>query len=71
MYFNQKNLLKRFQNFRATCTKYVSENKKKIGGVGLTVEIDESVVAKRKYHRGRLVKEQWMLGGTFLLNCCL
>ena len=36
----------------------------KIGGVGTVVEIDESVFSKRKYHRGRLVKETWVFGGV-------
>lgn len=36
----------------------------KIGGIGALVEIDESVFSKRKYHRGRRVKETWVFGGV-------
>lgn len=35
----------------------------KIGGVGKIVEIDESLFAKRKYHKGRKVEQVWMFGG--------
>ena len=35
----------------------------KIGGVGMTVEIDESKFGKRKYQRGRLIEGQWVLRG--------
>jgi len=40
--------------------KYEAEGK--IGGVGRTVEIDESLVGKRKYKRGRMRKGNWILG---------
>ncbi len=34
-----------------------------IGGHGHTVEIDESLIARRKYNRGHRVSEQWVIGG--------
>jgi hypothetical protein len=34
-----------------------------IGGPGVKVEIDESVIARRKYHRGHMVKERWVFEG--------
>jgi len=37
--------------------------RRKIGGVNLTVEIDETMLTKRKYHRGRMLNEQWVFGG--------
>ena len=36
---------------------------KKIGGEGLTVEIDESKFGKRKYNKGKRVEGQWVFGG--------
>ena len=49
--------------FRAICHRWLVANPRLIGGRNLRVEIDESLVARRKYHRGRLVPERWVFGG--------
>src|SRR5437870_4643173 len=35
-----------------------------LGGPNMTVEVDETKFGHRKYHRGRLVKGVWVLGGV-------
>ena len=35
----------------------------RFGGPGKIIQIDESVVAKRKYNRGRMIKEKMIFGG--------
>jgi len=54
------------QYLRDVCSKWLLDHPYKIGGPGLSVEIDESVISKRKYHRGRMVPERWIFDGY----CC-
>ena len=52
-----------WKNFcRDVCAEYFVAHPVIIGGPGITVEIDESVFARRKYV-GRLVSNQWVFGG--------
>ena len=48
---------------REVCDCILFEDNEKIGGLGKTVEIDESKFGKRKYHKGRKVEGQWVFGG--------
>ena len=36
----------------------------KVGGEGIVVEIDESKLSKRKFHRGHRVEGVWVIGGV-------
>jgi hypothetical protein len=46
------------------CSHYLEVHPIIIGGVNCIIEIDESVVSKRKYHVGRHVPERWVFGGV-------
>ena len=48
---------------RETCEVTIQKKSEKIGGEGKVVQIDESKVGKRKYHRGHRVEGQWVFGG--------
>jgi transposase-like protein len=53
------------KKIRLIC-KYAMENIYKnemIGGPGTIVEVDESLVARRKYNRGRATSQKWVFGG--------
>lgn len=53
-----------FQYFRDVCSHHLLQNPIMIGGPSVVVEVDESVIAKRKYQRGHLIPERWVFGGV-------
>lgn len=50
--------------FLQVCADDILKHPQKVGGQGLTVEIDETLYARRKYNRGRQLPEQWVFGGV-------
>lgn len=48
---------------RELCIKHYEEIEEMIGGVDCIVEIDETLVVKRKYDRGRQLADGWLFGG--------
>ena len=53
---------KYYRYFRDICSWKLLKHDFEIGGEGHIVQIDESVITKRKYNKGRRVAEQWVLG---------
>jgi len=50
--------------FREVCARYFIDHPAKLGGVGKVVEIDETLITRRKYNRRRFTGEQWLFGGV-------
>jgi len=50
--------------FRDICSHHLQNTPGlfQFGGPGHVVQVDESVICKRKYNRGRLVREKWIVG---------
>ncbi|KCZ74106.1 hypothetical protein H311_04930, partial [Anncaliia algerae PRA109] len=56
--------IKNFQNaILEVINSYVEQNKEKIGGKDMIVEVDESFVGKRKYNIGRTGNQKIILVG--------
>jgi len=48
---------------RELCEVTLENRNEVLGGEGKFVQIDESKIGKRKYHRGHMVEGQWVFGG--------
>ena len=46
------------------CKHHLILNPRPIGGLGIKIQIDKTLVAKQKFNKGRLVKERWLFGGV-------
>ena len=49
---------------REICELSIVRRSEPLGGKGIRVQINESKVGKRKYHRGHFVEGQWVFGAT-------
>lgn len=52
-----------YQYFRDVCSHYLVQNPIMIGDPNVIVELDQSLMAKRKYNMGHPVPERWVFGG--------
>lgn len=53
-----------FNMLREICSTHLIHHRQQIGGPGHIVEVDESLVSKRKYNRGHAVPQRWVFGGV-------
>ena len=52
------------RHFEELVSYMVQDEKQKIGGPGIIVEMDESKFGHRKYNRGHRVESPWVVGGV-------
>lgn len=51
-----------YQTFRCICSKWIAENPIRIGGLNRSVQVDKTVIARKRIN-GELVPTQWIFGG--------
>lgn len=59
----RKTIIQWYSRLRDVCSQQLLEHPIQIGGPGISVEIDESLISRRKYNRGHLVPQRWIFGG--------
>lgn len=52
-----------WRSFCSEVTDFWFRNQDSIGGPGIVVEIDETLIVRRKYERGRVLSQVWLFGG--------
>ena len=52
-----------YQHFRDSCSRWLINHPEKIGGPGIIVQIDESLVERSRYEKGREKEKKWIFGG--------
>ena len=61
--FSKQTVVEWFKFCREICVNHFDDNQNLIGGPGSVVEIDETLIVKRKYNRGRMLASGWLFGG--------
>ena len=60
---NNDSICDLFFSLRLKCFSFYKKNQKKIGGLGLEVQVDETFLSKRKNNKGRYTSKYWVVGG--------
>ncbi len=63
LHLSKKTIIVWFKLYRDICSKWMAANQPIIGGAGHIVQVDEAVISRAKYHRGRRVRKRWVFGG--------
>ena len=59
---SKKTIVDYYNFLREICSAALIQDTCMFGGPGVIVEVDETVITKRKYNRGRHIPEQWVFG---------
>lgn len=62
--FNQKTITRFYKHFRRLVASTLDIDATVIGGPGIVIELDETKLGKRKYHRGHRVDGVWVVVGV-------
>lgn len=60
-FYSKEKVVSFYKMLRQACGRYCDANFMQLGASSV-VEIDETVISRRKYNRGRIVRTQWLFG---------